>query len=105
MAIQDPLTGLIIGSCFRVANELGNGFVEKAYENALAHELRKAKVKVVQQQGIEVYYNGVVTRRVPLRGFRLSMSSFLPAPAFRAHRSAFCPRLQSAGSLRGGSKG
>ena len=59
MPIQDPLTGLIIGCCFRVANELGPGFLEKVYENALAHELRKAKVKVVQQQGIEVFYDGV----------------------------------------------
>ena len=59
MPIQDPLTGLIIGSCFRVANELGPGFLEKVYENALAHELRKAKAKVVQQQGIEVFYDGV----------------------------------------------
>ena len=59
MPIQDPLTGLIIGCCFRVANELGPGFLEKVYENALAHELRKAKAKVVQQQGIEVFYDGV----------------------------------------------
>ena len=59
MAIQDPLTELIIGCCFRVANELGPGFVEKVYENALAHALRKAKVNVVQQQGIEVFYDGV----------------------------------------------
>jgi GxxExxY protein len=59
MPIQDSLTGLIIGCCFRVANELGPGFLEKVYENALAHELRKAKVKVVQQQGIEVFYDGV----------------------------------------------
>ena len=43
MPIQDPLTGFIIGCCFRVANELGPGFLEKVYENALAHELRKAK--------------------------------------------------------------
>jgi len=42
-----------------VANELGNGFIEKVYENALAHELRKAKVKVVQPQGIEVFSDGV----------------------------------------------
>lgn len=55
MTIQDPLTVLIIGCCFWVANELGPGFLEKVYENALAHELRKAKVKVVQQQGIEVW--------------------------------------------------
>jgi len=59
MAIQDPLTELSLGCCFRVANELGPGFLEKVYENAVAHELRKAKVNVVQQQGIEVCYDGV----------------------------------------------
>ncbi len=59
MAIQDPLTELIIGCCFRVANELGPGFLEKVYENALAYELRKTKVNAVQQQGIEVFYDGV----------------------------------------------
>ena len=31
MAIQDPLTELIIGCCFRVANELGPGFLEKGH--------------------------------------------------------------------------
>jgi GxxExxY protein len=41
MAIQDPLTELIIGCCFRVANELGPGFLEKIYENALAVEWKR----------------------------------------------------------------
>jgi len=59
MPNQDPLTGMIIGCCFRVANELGPGFLEKVYEHALAHELRKTKSKVTQQQGIEVFYDGV----------------------------------------------
>jgi GxxExxY protein len=58
MAIQDPLTGLIIGCCFKVANELGPGFLEKVYENALAFEFRDAKVPFVQQQTIEVFYRG-----------------------------------------------
>ena len=30
MAIQDPLTEIIIGCCFRVANELGAGEAEDA---------------------------------------------------------------------------
>jgi GxxExxY protein len=49
MPIQDPLTGLIIGCCFKVANELGPGFLEKVFENALAFELRDAKVPFAQQ--------------------------------------------------------
>ena len=36
------LTQRIIGCAYTVINELGCGFLEKVYENALAHELRKA---------------------------------------------------------------
>ena len=56
---DDPLTSKIIGCAYRVANELGSGFLEKVYENALAHELRKAGIKVEQQHGIVVLYDGV----------------------------------------------
>jgi GxxExxY protein len=35
------LTEKIIGYAFSVSNSLGAGFLEKAYENASAYELRK----------------------------------------------------------------
>ena len=60
MAVDDALTERIIGCAFRVANELGPGILEKVYENAFAYELRKAGLRVVQQQGIEVHYDGSV---------------------------------------------
>jgi GxxExxY protein len=47
-----PVTERIIGCAFRVANALGHGFVEKVYENALAHEMRKCGLGVVQQRAI-----------------------------------------------------
>ena len=50
----------IIGCAFVVANALGSGFLEKIYENALAHELRKAGLQVAQQRGTIVRYDGVV---------------------------------------------
>lgn len=31
----------IIGCAYAVGNALGNGFLEKVYENALAHEINK----------------------------------------------------------------
>jgi len=37
-----------------VLNRLGAGFVEKVYENALAHELRKASMNVYQQRAVDV---------------------------------------------------
>jgi len=54
------ITEKIIGCSYTVSNTLGCGFLEKVYENALAHELRKAGFKVLQQHEIEVYYDGVV---------------------------------------------
>jgi GxxExxY protein len=56
------LTEKIIGCVYRVANVLGAGFLEKVYENALTHELRKNGLAVVQQQPITVRYDGVVVR-------------------------------------------
>ena len=43
------LTEKIIGCSFTVSNELGVGFVEKVYENALVHELRKRDLICLQQ--------------------------------------------------------
>jgi GxxExxY protein len=54
------ITERVIGCAYTVANTLGCGFLEKVYENALAHELGKAGLQVGQQHGISVYYDGVV---------------------------------------------
>jgi len=50
----------IIGAAFQVSNTLGSGFLEKVYENALAHELRKAGLQVAQQFSVKVMYDGMV---------------------------------------------
>lgn len=55
---HDPLTETVIGCVFRVANGLGAGFLEKVYENALLHELRKAGLEAKQQVAVSVYYDG-----------------------------------------------
>ena len=43
-----------------MGNALGHGFLEKVYENALAHELRKTSLAVEQQREIKVLYDGIV---------------------------------------------
>lgn len=50
------LTEKIIKAAYEVYNELGFGFLEKVYENALAHELKRAGLPVIQQKTIEVFY-------------------------------------------------
>ena len=56
----DRITLRVIGCAFEVSNELGPGFLEKLYENALAHELRLAGLAAEQQHGMTVRYKGVI---------------------------------------------
>jgi len=56
----NEITQKIIGCAYTVSNTLGIGFVEKVYENALAHIIRKSGLKVVQQWPIMVSFDGVV---------------------------------------------
>ena len=55
---HDPLSEAVIGCVFKVANGLGSGFLEKVYENALLHELRKAGLEAKQQVAVSVHYDG-----------------------------------------------
>jgi GxxExxY protein len=57
---HSELTEKIIGAFFRVYNQLGYGFAEKVYENALAIELRKQGLLVEQQKPISVYYDSLL---------------------------------------------
>lgn len=50
----------IINAAYKVSNALGAGFLEKVYENALAHQLVKDGMKIEQQRPINVYYDKVV---------------------------------------------
>jgi GxxExxY protein len=56
----DELTEKVIGCAYRVHNELGVGFLEKVYENALRVELGEAGLAVKQQHPIPVRYHGEV---------------------------------------------
>lgn len=55
---HQDITELILKAFYLVYNTLGYGFTEKVYENALAFELRRMGLKVVQQAPIRVYYAG-----------------------------------------------
>ena len=60
VAVLNRISQRTIGCALTVANTLGSGFVEKVYENALAHELRKGGLVVTQQRGVTVRYDGIV---------------------------------------------
>ena len=57
---REELTGRVIGCAMTVHRKLGPGFLESVYQNALAHELRKAGIGVVCEKPLVVMYDGIV---------------------------------------------
>ncbi|OIO00475.1 GxxExxY protein [Candidatus Desantisbacteria bacterium CG_4_10_14_0_8_um_filter_48_22] len=58
--LYSEITKEIIGGAYEVFNNLGFGFLEKVYENALVLELKKRKLNVNQQFPINVYYKNEI---------------------------------------------
>ena len=54
------LTAKIIDCAYKVHRELGFGFLESVYQNALVIELTKADLKVEQEKKVPVSYDGQV---------------------------------------------
>jgi GxxExxY protein len=50
------LSSVILGCCFAVMNELGVGFLESVYKNALFVALREKGLHVDTEQPFEVYF-------------------------------------------------
>jgi len=57
---EQTLTETIIGCAMKVHSALGPGFLESVYQKALAHELRKASLKVECEKPITVHYDSIV---------------------------------------------
>ncbi len=57
---HSDLTEKIIAAFYQVYNQLGYGFSEKVYENALVLVLNKLGFKAEQQKPILVYFDGEV---------------------------------------------
>ena len=53
----EELTGAIIGAAIEVHRQIGPGFLESIYENALVYELRERGLNVVQQLEVPVIYS------------------------------------------------
>lgn len=60
MNTDADVTGLTIGCAMRVSRSLGCGFLERVYEAALTHELRKTGLEVDVQRLFSVVYDRIV---------------------------------------------
>ena len=61
--LHSEITETIIGCAFDVSNELGTGFLESVYENALVIALRERGIPVRSQVPLDVYFHGQLVGR------------------------------------------
>jgi GxxExxY protein len=57
--LHKDTTDIILKSFYKVYNNLGYGFLEKVYENALLYELRNQGLDCEKQKPIKVYYEQI----------------------------------------------
>ena len=60
MLKHEDLSKKIIAAGYNVHKEMGHGFLEKVYKNALAIELREAGIKCALEVPMSVLYHGLV---------------------------------------------
>lgn len=48
----------VVGAAMEVSNELGSGFLEAVYQEALTIELKNRKVSFVAQPTVKIFYKG-----------------------------------------------
>ena len=58
MIENEEFTGKIINACMEVHNELGNGFLESVYQEALEEEFKIQGIPYVREKLLPVMYKG-----------------------------------------------
>lgn len=58
--LYKDITEKIIGAAMEVHRELGNGFLEYVYEEALCYELRLKRIPFERQKELDIYYKDLV---------------------------------------------
>ena len=58
MLEKKELTGKILNACMEVHNELGNGFLEAVYQEALEEEFKIQGIPYVREKLLPVMYKG-----------------------------------------------
>jgi hypothetical protein len=94
------LTDKIIQAFYSVYNELGYGFLENVYQNALYFELQNKGFKVEPQKAIDVYYQTQLVGKYKEIGLLLNFGTKpeIRRKAFNNERKNLRKSLKSASS-------
>ena len=57
--MENEIAKIVVDASLKIHRSLGPGLLESVYEATLAHELRARGVRVTQQLGVPVNYEGV----------------------------------------------
>ncbi len=79
----------IIGKCFEVHNNLGPGFLEIVYKDALEYEFKKAGIPYKREVKYEVNYKGIVLPHKFYADFVVSDKIILEVKATKAIADEF----------------
>lgn len=60
MLFYEELSDKVISSAIEVHRNLGSGYLEKVYENALLIELKHRDFEIEQQKSTKIYYKGTL---------------------------------------------
>ncbi len=64
MSKRDPLTYAIIGAALEVHTQLGNGFLEAVYHEALAIELSRRDIPFQHEVPLKIKYKGQLLKTI-----------------------------------------
>lgn len=59
MLIYKEETGKIINSFYEVYNNLGSGFLENVYQEALSIEFQRQDIPFIKEAILDIYYKGI----------------------------------------------
>jgi len=71
----------IIGACFEVFNELGKGFLEVVYKDALTHEFNKRGIVFEREKKFEITYKDVKLKHFYIADFVVQSNIILEVKA------------------------
>ena len=88
--MKDERTFKIIGAAMEVHRELGCGFLEAVYQEALAIEFKMQEMPYKQQQFIEIMYKEKPRRKSTSRIFCVIMKLFHIEVLLKLQKSNLC---------------